>query len=502
MAGNPLLALAVEPPDVAGNFIAGQKDATTQRASRLSAMIDQFKLKQAQSAEDKSNALEQLYQTNGPGIASGDENALAQLAKVDPNAAIETKGKLATQAASKATTDKSKFDLMKEQVGLAGSGAQSILNAPAEYRPMLWAGLKQKLKAAGGFDPTGMPEEYSDAAVRQLSDMSMSAKDQLDQHQKATDAANKAANEPFTAGPDGKPVANQAVQNYELKKAAAPAAARPNTADEAGWQLANDPTTNTQYRINVRTGATVGLDGKPYAPKGAAKINSGTARSGQAMAMQKFMQENPDATSDDVARFAGHYAKTVAATGGETKADVASLTQTTKLYDTSHAQEQSINGAIGQITALMNKGAGTSMGPVVNRWLQAGKKATGDKDVAAFNTAVETAANEYAKLITGSTAATDASRAEASTMLDKFQSPEALMAQIAVIQKDGHFKVQSYADRKDAIQARIDGGGGKSAAATDSGKLPDGVTEEDIQHTLKLHPETTRAQLLQKLGGK
>ncbi len=29
-----------------------------------------------------------------------------------------------------------------------------------------------------------------------------------------------------------------------------------------------------------------------------------------------------------------------------------------------------------------------------------------------------------------------------------------------------------------------------------------GITEEDIQHTLKLHPEMTRAQLMQKLGGK
>lgn len=449
MAGNPLLALAVEQPDIVGNFEAGQQQQQTQRTARLSALVENFKLQQAQSTAAKQSQLEQLYQTNGAGIASGDENALGQLAKVDPNAAIEVKGKLATQAASKASADKSKFDLMKDQVNLAGSGAQSILNAPAEFRPMLWANLKQKLKSAGGFEPAGMPEEYSDAAIQQLADMSMSAKDQLDQHEKAQTAKNTEADKAATLAETVRH--NKAVEG------------QPKSAEESGWQLANDPTTNTQYRINVRTGETVGLDGNPYKPKGAAKIASGTARSGQAMAMQKFMQENPDATSDDVARFAGHYAKTVAATGGETKADVASLTQTTKLYDVSHAQEQSINGAIGQITSLMKKGAGTSMGPIVNRWLQAGKKATGDKDVAAFNTAVETAANEYAKLITGSTAATDASRAEAATMLDKFQNPEAIMAQIQVIQKDGHFKVQSYADRKDAIQARIDGGNGKSA---------------------------------------
>lgn len=38
--------------------------------------------------------------------------------------------------------------------------------------------------------------------------------------------------------------------------------------------------------------------------------------------------------------------------------------------------------------------------------------------------------------------------------------------------------------------------------AQPTGGLPQGVTEEDIQHTLKLHPEMTRAQLLQKLGGR
>lgn len=41
----------------------------------------------------------------------------------------------------------------------------------------------------------------------------------------------------------------------------------------------------------------------------------------------------------------------------------------------------------------------------------------------------------------------------------------------------------------------------QNGAAPAASGLPGGVTEEDIQHTLKLHPEITREQLLQKLGG-
>lgn len=227
---------------------------------------------------------------------------------------------------------------------------------------------------------------------------------------------------------------------------------------DAGWQLANDPTTNTQYRINVRTGKTIGLDGAPYKPKGASKISTGAGRSGLALAMQKFTQENPGASADDIARFAGNYARTVTQIGGEAKSDTAALTQLTKMGTAASSQEQALNTAIGQIETLMNKGAGTSMGPIVNRWLQGGRKATGDPDVASFNTAVETAANEYAKIITGSTGATDASRLEAAGMLDKFQNPKAILAQIEVIRKDAHGKIQSYMDHSDFIRQKLNEG--------------------------------------------
>jgi hypothetical protein len=59
--------------------------------------------------------------------------------------------------------------------------------------------------------------------------------------------------------------------------------------------------------------------------------------------------------------------------------------------------------------------------------------------------------------------------------------------------------------RGDNTDEVIDFGGGSDIPGTVPAgarptKLPEGVTEEDIQHTLELHPEFTRESLLKKLG--
>lgn len=273
-------------------------------------------------------------------------------------------------------------------------------------------------------------------------------------------AKAEAGREPIPEAASRAGAISQANLPAQEKIAQIRADAAAQTAAGGKWQILTDPSSQQQYRYNPETSQATTLDGKPYAPGGAQKIGGGVGRSGLAMAMQKFMQENPNATADDIARYAGIYGKTVAAVGAGTKSDASSLGNITKLFDASTAQEQSMKGAISQVTALMNKGAGTNAGPIINRWLQAGRKATGDADVAAFDTAIRTAANEYGKIISGATGAggsTDASRAEASVMLDKFQTPAAILAQLGVIQRDAGFKIKSYADQRDQINGRISG---------------------------------------------
>lgn len=71
------------------------------------------------------------------------------------------------------------------------------------------------------------------------------------------------------------------------------------------WQILTDPKSNTQYRYDIDSGKALTLDGSPYTPAGASKIASGgMARSQGAMVMQKYMEEHPDATTEDITRLA------------------------------------------------------------------------------------------------------------------------------------------------------------------------------------------------------
>lgn len=199
MAGNPLLALAVETPDIGGSFIAGQQQAQTQKAARLSSMIQQYQLSKAQQADEQQNQLSQLYQAEGAGIASGDENSLAKLAGIDPGAAIETRGKLATQAASAASASKSKFDLAKEQLQEIGAHVQAVSSAPPEFQPMLYARARNQLKAMG-VDVSNMPEQFDPAYVKQQGEATLTALQQLELHQKQLDAQNAEKDKVATLG--------------------------------------------------------------------------------------------------------------------------------------------------------------------------------------------------------------------------------------------------------------------------------------------------------------
>jgi hypothetical protein len=141
------------------------------------------------------------------------------------------------------------------------------------------------------------------------------------------------------------------------------------------------------------------------------------------------------------------------------KADSASLSQITKIADAVNGFEQTALRNMQIAKELMDKGAGTSAGPVVNRWIQAGRVGTGDADVAAFNTAMGTVAGEYGKIISGGSASIAATpegaRQEAADWLNKIQSPEAIDAQFDVARRDMANRKNSLNDQRALIQQRL-----------------------------------------------
>jgi hypothetical protein len=157
------------------------------------------------------------------------------------------------------------------------------------------------------------------------------------------------------------------------------------------------------------------------------------------------------------------------------KADTSSLTGLTKMSDSSDAFNSTMEKNMSVADALMDKGAGTKAGPVINRWLQAGKKATGDSDVAAFDAAVKTVSSEYAKIMSGSTGNAGASVTamnEADSLISKYDSPQAIRATFDVLRKDSGNRRSSYKEKLADIQSRIKGDDTTPAAVPSKAAAP------------------------------
>lgn len=151
------------------------------------------------------------------------------------------------------------------------------------------------------------------------------------------------------------------------------------------------------------------------------------------------------------------------------KADTSSLQAITKVYDSASAFENTALQNMKIAEKYMDKGAGTAAGSVVNRWIQAGRVATGDPDVAAFNQAVTTVANEVAKINSGSTGsqgATVSAQAEAADSLNKAYTPDQIREIFSVMKLDMQNKKDEYDLQRSEIKKRISGAGKSESAST------------------------------------
>jgi hypothetical protein len=113
--------------------------------------------------------------------------------------------------------------------------------------------------------------------------------------------------------------------------------------------------------------------------------------------------------------------------------------------------------------------------PVVNRWLLAGKRSlAGDPDVAAFDAALRTGINEYAKVTssaTGGGVTSDQARKEVESMLNAAQTPAQIKSVFNnVLIKDLANRREGYDRQIDEIKGMISGKGKTRV----SGQLPNG----------------------------
>lgn len=222
-------------------------------------------------------------------------------------------------------------------------------------------------------------------------------------------------NQPFNV--DGTP--NKAFQEWELRKSKASNEA----SSVAGWQLLVDPKTNTPYRYNVRTGQALDLSGNPYAPEGVSHIASGQVRSAASLAAQRFVQEHPDATAQDVAQFAADFGSTGKSVGAFSTGKQGDLIRSFNV-GISH-----LNTLDGLVDALGNHDM-----QAFNKIGNAVAAQTGNPAPTNFDAAKAIVGDEIIKAIVGGGGAL-ADRENAQNQIDRANSPQQLRGVINTYKK-------------------------------------------------------------------
>lgn len=146
----------------------------------------------------------------------------------------------------------------------------------------------------------------------------------------------------------------------------------------------------------------------------------------------------------------------------DVKANRSALLQAQKQYTSTVGFEDTFQRNVKEVLRLAPQGVGGSA-PIFNRWIQSGRKSIkGDPAVSAFNVAVNTAANEYAKLASGASGGavtSDSARHEAMEILNNAQTLPQLQASIKQMQIDGHNRVLALDTQIKRLRDGISGAG-------------------------------------------
>lgn len=110
--------------------------------------------------------------------------------------------------------------------------------------------------------------------------------------------------------------------------------------------------------------------------------------------------------------------------------------------------------------SLAPKGGAQGSVPVINRWIQAGrKKIAGDPDVASFDVALGTFADEYAKVVAGQNGSTDSVRNEAYSRINNAMTQDQLRSVLATMKQEMANRTGAMSDISEGIRTRLRTGG-------------------------------------------
>jgi hypothetical protein len=138
--------------------------------------------------------------------------------------------------------------------------------------------------------------------------------------------------------------------------------------------------------------------------------------------------------------------------------------------------ENTANSNASQVLSLLGS-TGTTGSPIFNAWQQAGRRATGDSKVSAFDVAVKTLATEYARVMTGggNSPLSDAARHEADALIHTSMTPDQFRATIRQMKIDMANRTKGIEQERQATLDQIRTGGRgtpASAAAPSPSSIP------------------------------
>jgi hypothetical protein len=183
----------------------------------------------------------------------------------------------------------------------------------------------------------------------------------------------------------------------------------------------------------------------------------GQGRAGAAIRAQVLQRANQLAQSQ------GNANPDIALNRATYAADAKTLSQMQNYISRADTFQSVFLKNVQQVKKYSEAGVAGSI-PALNKWIQAGRKATGDPDVAAFDAAIKTASREYARIMSGPTSnaqLTVSAQANADEMLSNVMNKEQLEAVITVMEQDINNSIQSADETMKSIRSSISANGGK-----------------------------------------
>ena len=153
------------------------------------------------------------------------------------------------------------------------------------------------------------------------------------------------------------------------------------------------------------------------------------------------------------------------------KAATSALTQLSRQQTMVGAFEKTFNKNADLVLEFSKK-VDPSGVPIINKWINAGKRSVvGDPDIAAYDAAVKSVANEYTKIINGSMGNTVLAEGEIKKvegLLNAAQSPQQVIEVVQFMRRETQNRMQGFSDQTKELKASMKG---TSTAPTKSGEL-------------------------------